>query len=213
MSRPLCPSDASHRRESRDAPRGGARPRVRGRMPRRARALRCPAVPADRLQRRRTGRLQQEPRRRRPPGAQASGWHAGGRVQDHARPAREPLGRIPEGHDRLAHRRTVRRRPAAEGDDALRPAPLGDGWADRVLQHLRGLRRSARRRSGSTTSRCASCTASRPRIARRTRTPPRRSRRAGAKRKRNESVRGESARRSIRSSGAISRDASRSSSA
>ena len=27
------------------------------------------------------------------------------------------------------------------------PAPLGDGWADRVLQHLRGLRRSARRRS------------------------------------------------------------------
>ena len=63
-------------------------------------------------------------------------------------PAKNPVGRLPARHLRLAHRRLHRRHPD-HGHHAQRPRGGRDGRRDRVRQHLRRLRRPRRRGEGA----------------------------------------------------------------
>ena len=96
-------------------------------------------------------------RRRRDPGGvqpeagQGRGVRQGrvpGDLPGHPRPGQEPGGRVPPWHLRLAPRRCHRRHPH-HGDGAQRARGGGVGRGDRVLQHVRRVRRPLRRREGA----------------------------------------------------------------
>ena len=119
-------------------------------------AERRPGVPRSPPRRRHAGGLE-------PPAGQGRGARPGRVPRDlprHPRPGEESLGRVPQGHLPLAHRRLHRRHPD-HGDDAQRLRRGRDRRRDRVRQLVRRVRRARATTRRPTSSRFGSSTRSR----------------------------------------------------
>ena len=107
-----------------------ARRRPPGLDARGARGQRRARVPRPPPRRRGPGGVQPQARQ----GREARQGRAPGDLPGHPRPGQEPVGAVPQGHLRLAHRRLHRRHPD-HGHDAQRPRRGRVRRRDRVRQH------------------------------------------------------------------------------